>query len=162
MKKIVATAALSVGLIFGMGNAQARDFAEIYTDCGLGGLIAPNHGVVAVITNITWDLGTTAVSSQLSSPDTCKGGQARTAAFIYESYPQLENDLAQGQGEHFATLLSVAGCPADVHASVGSELRGQFAESVAQPSYSSKTRYELADQLHGQLHQVTGQDCSSI
>lgn len=117
---------------------------------------------MAVVTNVTWDLGTTAVSSHLTSPNTCKGGQARTAAFIYQSYPQLENDLAQGQGEHFATLLSVAGCPAETHASVGSELRHQFAESVAHPSYASQTRYELAEQLHGQLYQVTGQACSSI
>lgn len=36
MKKIVTTVALSAGLVLGMGSAQAREFAEIYIDCGLG------------------------------------------------------------------------------------------------------------------------------
>ncbi len=37
----------------------AREFADIYTECGLGAMIAPKNPTVAAITNVTWDLGTT-------------------------------------------------------------------------------------------------------
>lgn len=40
-----------------------RTFGQIYTQCGLGAMIAPHTPVVAAITNVTWDLGTTAISS---------------------------------------------------------------------------------------------------
>ena len=33
--------------------------------------------ILAIISNITWDLGTTAISSQLSSPDTCAAVMAQ-------------------------------------------------------------------------------------
>ena len=69
---------------------MARDFADIYTECGLGAMIAPKNEAVAAITNVTWDYGTTAISSNISSPDTCKGGQGKMASFIHDSYESLE------------------------------------------------------------------------
>ena len=71
---------------------MAREFAEIYTDCGIGGMIAPRSDAVVAITNVTWDLGTTAISSNISSPDSCSGGQAEKAVFIHDSYDVLELD----------------------------------------------------------------------
>ena len=62
--------------------AGAREFADIYTDCGLGALIAPRTPAVAAVTNVTFDLGTTAIISNVSSPETCQGGKALAAAFI--------------------------------------------------------------------------------
>ena len=83
-------------------SGMAREFGEIYTDCGLGGLIGSAIGskedtlanVAAVVTNITFDLGTTAISSNTTSPETCARGKEQTAAFIYESYESLETDIA--------------------------------------------------------------------
>ncbi len=80
--------------------AMAREFADIYTECGLGAMIAPRNEAVAAVTNVTWDLGTTAVSSNVSSPDSCSGGKQKAAAFIHDAYASLKTDLASGYGAH--------------------------------------------------------------
>src|SRR3989338_65651 len=89
--------------------AMAREFADIYTECGLGALIAPRNEAVAAVTNVTWDLGTTAISSNISSPQTCTGGKPKAAAFIYDPYQSLETDLASGYGAHLDTLMPLVG-----------------------------------------------------
>src|SRR3989338_2196679 len=105
--KICAVAAF-VALAFPQ-PALARDFADIYTDCGLGAMIAPRNDAVATVTNVTWDLGTTAISSNISSPDTCVGGQARLASLIHDSYNDLEKNLASGSGPYLDALIMLAG-----------------------------------------------------
>jgi len=65
-------------------SASAREFADIYTECGLGAMIAPNNAAVAAVTNVTWDLGTTAISSNASSADSCKGGKTKTRGVAEE------------------------------------------------------------------------------
>ncbi|MGH8454884.1 MAG: DUF3015 family protein [Nevskiales bacterium] len=135
-------------------NANAREFADIYTECGLGAMIAPRNEAVAAVTNVTWDLGTTAISSNITSPDTCMGGQAKTAALIYESYPSLERSLAQGRGEHVEALLTLAGCNSADHNSVVSSLRSRFAETVANPGYTDQTQYQKAESLYNLFNAV--------
>lgn len=74
--KVLNLTGASVVLLLAFAQpASAREFADIYTDCGLGALIAPNNGAVAAVTNVTWDSGTTAVSSDASSAESCKGGK---------------------------------------------------------------------------------------
>ncbi len=125
--------------------AQAREFADIYTECGLGALIAPRNEAVAAVTNVTWDLGTTAISSDVSSPENCKGGQAKTAALIFQAYPSVETDLAQGQGEHLSALLNLAGCEEALHATVSGALRTDFGQRL---QVSGITRYDQAQSLY--------------
>lgn len=91
-------AVVAFGLLVNSQTSMSREFADIYTDCGLGAMIAPKTPGVAAVTNVTWDLGTTAVSSNISSPDACVGGKEKTAAFIHDSYSSLEEDLAKGDG----------------------------------------------------------------
>lgn len=132
-------------------TASARDFADIYTDCGLGALIAPSNGAVAAVTNVTWDLGTTAVSSNISSADTCAGGKEKaqkSAAFIVQSYAQLEQDLARGEGEHLTALVAMAGCSGASHAAVAAGLREDLAVRAAAPGYSAATRFEHAKGMY--------------
>jgi hypothetical protein len=154
-KRFISTAiaAAATVLMSLSQGAQAREFADIYTECGLGAMIAPNNSVVAAITNVTWDLGTTAISSNASSADTCNGGKKKTAALILESYPQVEADLARGQGQFVSALLSAAGCKAEVHAGLTSVVRAELARAVAAPAYASQTRYQQAEALHRVLHQ---------
>lgn len=154
-KRFLSTAAVSAAalLMSVSQGVQAREFADIYTECGLGAMIAPNNSVVAAITNVTWDLGTTAISSNASSADTCKGGKPKTAALILESYPQIEADLARGQGQFVSALLSAAGCKAEAHAGVASALRADLARAAAAPAYGSQSRYQQAEGLHKVLHQ---------
>jgi hypothetical protein len=133
--------------------ASAREFADIYTECGLGAVIAPNNGAVAAVTNVTWDLGTTAVSSDASSADSCKGGQKKTAALILQTYPQIERDLATGTGKHLTALLAATGCKAEAHASMAASLRSSLAAKVRLPEYSSRSRYDLAQDLYQEVRQ---------
>jgi len=46
-------------------------------------MIAP---INVAVTNVTWDLGTTAISSDISSQDSCQGGKVKVRVFINNSY----------------------------------------------------------------------------
>ncbi len=129
-------------------DAQSREFAEIYTDCGLGAMIAPRTPAVAAVTNVTWDLGTTAISSNISSPETCKGGQEKTAAFIYRSYNSLEADIARGEGVYLQTLLDLTETSVENQDAVVRDLRENFAELVAAPGYADQTVKEKSAALY--------------
>lgn len=126
----------------------AREFADIYTECGLGAMIAPKNETVAAITNVTWDLGTTAISSNVSSPDTCQGGNKKAAAFIYDAYEHIEKDLARGSGTYLDTLLALSGCQAGARPAITSALRADFSNVVANPGYAGMARYDQASGLY--------------
>jgi Protein of unknown function (DUF3015) len=142
--------------------SSARDFPDIYTECGLGAMIAPNNAAVAAVTNVIWDLGTTAISSNVSSADTCKGTAQKTAAYIFQSYAQLENDLAAGQGVHLAALMNVAGCGAASHTAVAASLRSGFATVASAPGYAQQTRFEKSNALFNQLQTRTGGEFAAV
>ena len=132
--------------------AMARDFADIYTECGLGALIAPRNEAVAAATNVTWDLGTTAVTSNISSPNTCAGGKAKAAAFIYDSYKSLETDLASGYGTHLDTLMTLVGYESQTQQDLTKAVRADFTEIVADPNYTEQSRFEQAQALYSLLY----------
>lgn len=146
MKQKLIIAAAACAALAMTQDAEAREFADIYTECGLGAMIAPNNEAVAAVTNVTWDLGTTAISSNASSPDTCQGGGARSAALIYRTYPELERDIANGQGEHLDALVALLEVEAadDFVAS----LRPAFAKLVADADYTGTSREEKAAALY--------------
>ena len=157
MSIIRSTAILfSTSALLFAGSANAREFADIYTECGLGAMIAPNNEAVAAVTNVTWDLGTTAISSDASSPESCKGGQGNSAAFIYDAYPNIEKDLAVGRGEHLTALLSMAGINETARDDLSIELRNGFSQLVSADGYSEQTRYEKAENLFNLLYSQIG------
>ncbi len=148
--KISAIAVLTL-LVFSQ-PVMAREFADIYTDCGIGAMIAPNNGAVAAVTNVTWDLGTTAISSNISSPDSCMGGQERTAAFIHGSYEYLEQDLARGCGTYLDALMVLAGYDSQTKQEGIKALRNDFAKVVSEPGYTDKNSFEKAKALYGLVY----------
>lgn len=153
MLKKLALAGLAVIAVVTPRAAEARDFATIYVECGLGALIAPRTPVVAVITNITWDLGTTAISSELSSPESCKGVPAETASFINDAYDQLEGDLAAGGGSHLEMLASLVGFEPDSkerHQFIA-QLRSDFTEYVAQWDYPMQNQFTRSEALYNMV-----------
>ncbi len=153
MTKRILLAAISAGMCLVAGQAGAREFADIYTECGLGALIAPNNSAVAAVTNVTWDLGTTAISSNASSADTCSGGKTKTAAYVFQQYAQIEKDLSQGNGKHLTALMETASCDAGA----ASALRASFADSVSRPEYVRQTRFEKAQALFNQVQKTSCQ-----
>lgn len=131
---IVGILGLSLGI---SAQASDRSFGQIYTQCGIGGLLtspipSPVKEPLAVISNIVWDLGTTAISSNISSDGTCAGKPEKLASFISDSYDNLEKELAQGEGKYLDTLVSMSNKPADMtqEAYVAS-IRSEFAKVVA-------------------------------
>jgi len=134
----MATTAISLLLA---PQLQARDFGSIYTECGLGAIIAPTNPTLAAITNVTWDLGTTAVSTNVSSPESCNGGKAKTAAFIGKSYDDLELEIASGEGKYVDTLATMT--TKDI-----SDIRAEFTELVASNDYSKMNKVEKVEKLY--------------
>ncbi len=152
MRKILPIATLACGALLLPQQSEAREFADIYTDCGLGAMIAPNNDAVAAVTNVTWDLGTTAISSNASSEDTCKGGGAMSAALIFKSYPELERDIANGEGEHLDALMALAGVDAAQQSGVVETMRPEFASLVSAEGYATSSREEKAAALYDLLN----------
>lgn len=140
MTKIkLSLAALAVSVVLAP-QAQAREFADIYTECGLGAMIAPRNAAVAAVTNVTWDLGTTAVSTNISSPESCNGGEAKTAAFIGKSYDDLELEIASGEGKYVDTLESMT--TKDM-----TDVRTEFSEFVGSDEYAKMDKTEKVEKL---------------
>ena len=164
MKSLHALAVAAIISFAPLHNAVARDVGDIYTQCGLGGLIAPRTPALAVTTNIIWDLGTTASSSDISSPESCKGSSAKAAALIYRAYPSLERELAQGRGDNVDALLSLANCQDGARAELTAALRSSLAATVNAPGYSSKSRVDQARSLNesftGQVEGAFAQSCN--
>ena len=123
-------------------DSQAREFADIYTECGLGAMIAPNNAAVAAVTNVTWDLGTTAVSSNVSSVESCKGANVKTAQFIQQTFPILEQEIAQGEGEYISAMLNVRGCDSAAHTQMISTIRNDFAQTSVNDAQALYTLVE--------------------
>lgn len=132
-------------------EAKQRNFGEIYTECGLGGMLFQHKkwAGLAALSNVIWDFGTTASSSALTTPDSCMGGkEEKMAAFIYHTYDALEQDLAKGYGEHLDTLMVLAG-KNQSDAKFIEVLRQDLAQVIAQGDYAAKTRYQKAETLFG-------------
>jgi hypothetical protein len=108
MKKIISAVAL---LLLAMSSVQAAEGKlNPWQQCGIGAIIFPETGIAAAISNIIWDLGTTAVTSATVSEESCKGQRTQTAIFINETYNQLEDEIVQGEGVHLSAMISMMSC----------------------------------------------------
>ncbi|MGD2171212.1 MAG: DUF3015 family protein [Gammaproteobacteria bacterium] len=155
MKAMAVASILGASLVSGNANAAKEfDFQKIYVGCGLGGMIgagvedqAWSRGL-AISTNITWDLGTTASISYYSSDDTCYNNKAVTVAFINQSFEQLEKEIAMGKGKYFDALTTLAMGPEGNSDEYQAKVRAQFADVVADESYLQLSRLEKVEKLY--------------
>jgi hypothetical protein len=108
-----------------------------YSDCGIGAAIFSSSPVAAASSNVIWDLGSTALTSATASPETCSANKVAAATFILESYDNLTEDTARGEGEHLTALMNIMEVPAQQQASVIAKLRANMAAQLAQPGYVS-------------------------
>ncbi len=142
----------------GAQAAGGRNFGEIYTDCGIGALIAQGieqkstADIVAIVSNVTWDLGSTAISSNLTSPDSCARGDAKTAAFILKSYPQLEKDLALGHGRYLDALTEVVQISSREKPAFTQAIRAEFSKHTSTAGYEFMSRKEKAELLYNIIY----------
>ncbi|MET0356664.1 MAG: DUF3015 family protein [Cellvibrio sp.] len=113
-----------------------------FSDCGIGAAIFSDHKVLAVTSNVIWDIGTTALTSATASPETCSGKKATAAKFIIESYDSLAEETAKGQGEHLATLMNILEVDQVNQAAVIATLRAEMAKKLAKADYTSSNKQE--------------------
>ncbi|RUO59000.1 DUF3015 family protein [Pseudidiomarina insulisalsae] len=147
---VTAAAVLIAGNMLAAPKAQANAFGGVnpWQQCGIGAMIFPNHGLAAAISNIIWDLGTTAVTSATVSQETCEGAGTFTAIFVTESYVQIEEQLAVGDGEHLNAMLQLMGCTQAQQPQAIKKLRTDYAAHMGTASYSGQSQVEKAEALY--------------
>lgn len=113
-----------------------------WQDCGIGAMIFPANGVAAAISNIIWDLGTTAVSSNISSQESCDSRKAKTAMFIKATLPALEQEVATGEGEYVTAMLEIRGCDVSSHTAIVDAVRKDIA---LKPADNAEALYNVLE-----------------
>ncbi|GAC1373423.1 MAG: hypothetical protein NVS3B3_00870 [Aquirhabdus sp.] len=145
LKKTLAVGIMAAALSVA-APAQARSqfsLEHIYTQCGLGGIIFGRiNNVLAIISNVTFDLGTTAVLSGTLSPQACGGQIVARAVFIKENFPSLEQDLASGRGDHLTALNGLMACP-----TASRNLRKDYANYTLSTSYKEGNTSANSEEL---------------
>jgi hypothetical protein len=132
-----------------------------YTDCGIGAALFPETHWAAVTSNVIWDLGATAITSATSSPQTCSGKQVKAALFIGNTYEELAEETAAGQGEHLTTVLNLFACDAARHAGAIKQVRSEMAQAVATPNYMNQTRLQKAALYYFAVERAANRNCSA-
>lgn len=128
-----------------------------WTDCGLGAMIFSDYPVAAGISNVIWDLGTTAVTSATASDNTCEGGNVKTAALIQKTYSSIEDETVRGGGEHVTAALELMGCDAAAHGGIIEGLRADLAETMSAPEYAAMDTTQKAQAYYYSVQaQVNG------
>ncbi len=161
---------ISVVAILSSNAAYAADDVNPWTQCGIGSMIFNSDGdgstIGAAISNIIWDLGTTAVMSNGSSQNNCTGIKRNVAEFIDKTYPQLEQETAQAQGENIVALLDIYQCEHAAQPQIAQSIRTNFAKTVSQPGYEAMSHQAKSFAYYQNVNQIIGTQfsaqCSSI
>jgi len=146
MKKSLLIAGAVASLSFA-SLAQAQDLNP-WKHCGIGAMIFDDNPTAAAISNVIWDLGSTAVSSNISSQGSCHGKKAHMAAakFIQTNHANLEQDMVMGQGQHLAGLADVLEV-AD-KATFNSTVKQQFSQLMMSPKYQALSAQAKAEAMY--------------
>lgn len=127
----------------------AQENVNPFTNCGIGAALFPNHDVGATISNVIWDVGTTAVTSATASPETCTNGTKKdVAVFINDTYKQVEEDAVMGSGQHLSALMSIAGCGSASSSEMISTFQVNFGEALSAEAYADKSQVQKAEAMY--------------
>lgn len=148
--KIRYLAAVSALVLSFSGTAQAQSDMNPYTECGVGAAIFEND-IAAAISNIIWDLGTTAVASATISPETCKAYRVETAMMILETLPDLEKELAMSKGKNVDTLMTSLQCSEGA----ASLVAASYEATLVSPGYATMTEVEKATSIYQAVERVS-------
>ena len=162
MKKILSFLALSILIAVNPAHSDGgtesntktnsdgenKQTLNPWTQCGIGAMIfngeSGGWAAGAAISNIIWDLGTTAVTSNLSSQETCSRAKWNTAMFIDENLNELEQQTAQGYGNHIDAMLDLYQCDSSVRPDIVSNLRRNMITTVSTDNYTALSHSEKA------------------
>lgn len=166
MQRILPASMLALAISFsGLTHAQEQapgSGPNPFSDCGIGAALFPDIHWAAVLSNVIWDIGTTAVTSATASPETCNGAGAKTAQFIFDNYDRLNEETASGGGEHTLAMLNILGCPSDQAANMTQSIRGNMAGVVAHPEYAQWNQSQRAAMYYQAVNRsAASQGCSA-
>ncbi|MCG7497798.1 DUF3015 domain-containing protein [Vibrio sp. Of7-15] len=151
MFKHIASFALVTSLLSPVAMASEEHSINPWTQCGIGAMVFNDNPQAAAISNVIWDLGTTAVSSNISSESNCEGSEVKTAMFIQQSYNNIIEETAQGNGDHLTAMLDLLEVDAAAREDVLSGVRANMAQTVSQPEYATSTTPEKAEMYYNAL-----------
>lgn len=162
MKTLKAAAiALLLAALPLCASAQNKKDLNPWIDCGIGAMVFDNGpSWAAVISNIIWDLGTTAVISNVSSQDGCKSAKAKTALYIGTTYANLSEETVKGDGKHLHAMLEIAGCNPSAHDGVIGSLRSEYAQYMSDAGTAAKSKAIQAQDFYGFVQKATQGACS--
>lgn len=149
-KRLMALATLGGVLAAGSTAAVAQDKPQgsgpqPFTECGIGAQLFPDTHWAAVTSNVIWDVGTTAIISATASPETCNGKSAQAARLIYDTYDNILEDTAKGDGEYVVALMQVYSCSAESQDALIDVVRSSFSDTVGATDYADMTKLEKAE-----------------
>ena len=150
MKKVLIVLLLTGAMITSASIIYAeetKDLKGIFEECGIGAMLFPDWPIGASVSNFTWDWGSTASTSGLTTPDACKGGKVKLASYIYQSYDSIEKDLAKGDGKYLDMLVVLSEKTGEKERFV-QNLREKLRETVESNCYSCKDRLEKAKLMY--------------
>ncbi len=136
---------LAMAPMFSFAQQAPKKVLNPWIDCGIGALIFTETGWAAAISNIIWDLGTTAVTSDQSSQNTCNSKKAQTALYIGATYANLTEETAKGDGKHLHAMLDIMGCDSAAHGSIIASLRSEFSQYLRNSDYVAKATLAKAE-----------------
>ncbi|EIW88593.1 hypothetical protein AGRI_10276 [Alishewanella agri BL06] len=125
--------------------AQAQQKVNPWKQCGIGAMIFDDNGTAAALSNIIWDLGTTAVTSNVSSQNTCEGIKVAAAEFINSTITNIEEETVAGEGEHLTAMLNLMGCDATAHQAIIQDVRADFNVNVEGQAAKAEAYYNQLD-----------------
>lgn len=155
MKNIIVAATVASAILaspISLAEEKAtKSGINPWTDCGIGAMIFQDIAPAAAISNIIWDLGTTAVTSAGLSEQTCEGANVKTAMFIQQSYNNIIEETAKGNGEHVTAMLDLLEVKHADRPAIMNNVREDMAQVVSQSSYANATTAEKAEMYYNSL-----------
>ena len=132
-----------------------------YSDCGIGAAIFKDTEWAAVTSNVTWDLGLTALTSATASPQTCSKKNVKVALLVRDAYARILEDAARGEGQHLAAALEVYACQGAAKASAVEQVRSDVTRAVAAPGFAGQEHLDKASQLFNIINSAARQSCGA-
>jgi len=160
MMKLVCT--LSIFALLLIPNASFAGGKNAWTQCGIGAAIFSNTGWAAALSNVIWDLGSTASTSSSSTPSQCAGRGASVGVLIYENYANVEEETAIGQGEHLNAMMTILDCDSSIQSELIKDVRTDFLNDVKDSSYSKKSTLEKTESLYNNVMEKAGKKYSKF
>jgi len=145
----------------GASAATAGSGPNPYSDCGIGAALFPNTSWAAAISNVIWDVGTTAVISATASPQTCEGENVVAAIFIRDTYDQLIEDTATGQGAHATALFEIFSCSATEQKSAIAAFRPEVQKVISRNDYLGQPTLERAAAIYQAAQGTAANHCAT-